>query len=76
MDPEEFLKWLKSMDTEMSNLIEHWAFELVPHVGIIQANKKIVKSVWAFCQKQKPDGSASRHKSLLVAHGNLQKEVL
>ena len=74
MTGEERLKWIESMDVEMSDLIERNAFELVPRSQVLQAGQKIVKSMWAFRRKRRPDGSVSRYKARLVVRGDLQKQ--
>ena len=74
MDTSERLKWLEAMDTEMSDLVERQAFELVPRQQVLADNKKVVKSMWAFRKKRKPNGDVSRYKARLVVRGDLQKQ--
>ena len=74
MSGEERAKWIESMDVEMSDLVERDAFELVKRAEVIKAGHKVVKSMWAFRRKRKPDGSVSRYKARLVVRGDLQKQ--
>ena len=74
MDGLERKKWLESMDVEMSDLVARNAFEFVPREEATKANKQVIKSMWAFRRKRRPDGSVSRYKSRLVVRGDLQRE--
>ncbi len=74
MSGEERFKWIESMDVEMSDLTERQAYELVPRNDVLALGKKVVKSMWAFRRKRKPDGSVSRYKARLVVRGDLQKQ--
>ena len=63
------------MDTEMSDLIERKAFELVPRSKPLSLGKKIIKSMWAFRRKRQPDNTISRYKSRLVVRGDIQRRT-
>jgi hypothetical protein len=74
MDGMERKKWLESMDVEMSDLVARKAFEFVPRDEATKANKQVIKSMWAFRRKRRPDGSVSRYKARLCVRGDLQRE--
>ena len=74
MDGMERKKWLESMDVEMSDLLSRNAFEFVPRDEATKAKKQVIKSMWAFRRKRRPDGSVSRYKARLVVRGDLQRE--
>ena len=74
MTGEERRKWMESMDEEINDLNERQAYELVPRSEVLKAGKKIVKSMWAFRRKRRPDNTISRYKSRLVVRGDLQKK--
>ena len=59
MDGLEQKKWLESMDVEMSDLVARNAFEFVPREEATKANKQVIKSMWAFRRKHRPNGSVS-----------------
>jgi hypothetical protein len=73
MGTEERKKWLESMDVEISDLVEREAFEFVPRSVPRQLNEPVIKSMWAYRRKRKPDGTISRYKSRLVVRGDLQQ---
>ena len=74
MTGEERRKWIESMDVEMSDLTERNAYELVSREEVLKQGHNIVKSMWAFRRKRRPDGSVSRYKSRLVVRGDQQKK--
>ena len=74
MSEEERLKWIEAMDVEISDLVERNAFDLVPRSQALQAGHNIVKSMWAYRRKRRPDGTVSRYKARLVIRGNLLKQ--
>ena len=74
MPDDERQRWIEAFDVEMSDLTERQAYELVPRSDVLQAGKKIIKSMWALRRKRKPDGSISRYKARLVCRGDLQKQ--
>jgi hypothetical protein len=73
MDPTERAKWLKSMDIEIQDLIDRKSFVLVPRSEPKSKGEQIIKSMWAFRRKRKPNGELSRYKSRLVVRGDLQR---
>ena len=73
MDPAERAKWLVSMDKEIQDLVERKAFELVPRTEPMAKGEQVIKSMWAFRRKRKPNGEISRYKSRLVCRGDLQR---
>ena len=73
MQGDERRRWMEAMDNEISELIERKAFEFVPCSDPMSKGKQIVKSLWAFRRKRRPDGSISRYKARLVVRGDLQK---
>ena len=74
MSEEERLKWIEAMDVEISDLVERNAFDLVPRSQALQAGHNIVKSMWTYRRKRRPDGTISRYKARLVVRGDLQKQ--
>ena len=73
MQGEERRKWMDAMDAEMKELAGRKAFEFVPREEPIKLKKQVVKSLWAFRRKRRPDGTISRCKARLVVRGDLQK---
>ena len=59
MDRDERRKWIEAMDVEISDLIEREAFQLVSRDEPLGKDKQIVKSMWTFRRKRKPDGTVS-----------------
>ncbi|XP_048494364.1 uncharacterized mitochondrial protein AtMg00820-like [Beta vulgaris subsp. vulgaris] len=58
-----------AMQYEFDALIKNKTWELVPRpFGV-----NIIRSMWIFCHKQKPDGSFERHKARLVGDGRSQQ---
>lgn len=74
MDGEERRKWIESMDVEISDLVDRNAFELVDREAVLKGGDPVVKSMWAFRRKRKPDGTISRYKARLVVRGDLQRQ--
>ena len=73
MQGEERSKWMDAMDAEIRELGERKAFEFVPRSEPLKLKKQVVKSLWAFRRKRRPDGTISRYKARLVVRGDLQK---
>ena len=73
MQGDERRKWMEAMDAEIKELTVRKAFEFVPREEPLKAKKQIVKSLWAFRRKRRPDGAVSRHKARSVVRGDLQK---
>ena len=74
MQGEERKRWMDALDTEISDLAERNAYELVPRESVLAQGKKVVKSMWALRRKRKPSGEISRYKARLVVRGDLQKQ--
>eukprot|EP00977_Amphora_coffeiformis_P012588 scaffold3140_cov87-Amphora_coffeaeformis.AAC.1 len=73
MEPIERAKWLQAMDQEINDLLDRNTFELVPRSEPNSKNEQVIKSMWAFRRKRKPNGEISRYKARLVVRGNLQR---
>ena len=65
--------WMHAMDSEVTELLEWNAIEFVARSEALANNEQVVKSMWAFRRKRKPDGSISRYKGRLVVRGDLQR---
>ena len=63
------------MDAEMQDLTDRNAYELVKHHKATSKGKQVIKSMWAFRRKRRPDGSVSRYKARLVVRGDLQRDT-
>ena len=74
MEGVERRKWIESMDTEITDLMEREAFELVPRSEVSKLGKRVIKSMWAFRRKRRPDGTVSRYKARLVVRGDTQRQ--
>eukprot|EP00977_Amphora_coffeiformis_P011220 scaffold2698_cov213-Amphora_coffeaeformis.AAC.1 len=66
MEPIERAKWLQAMDQEINDLLDRNTFELVPRSEPNSKNEQVIKSMWAFRRKRKPNGEISRYKARLV----------
>ena len=75
MSDAERKKWMEAMDVEMNDLIERKAFELIPRSEPLSIGKKIIKSMWAFRRKRRPDNTVSRYKARLVVRGDIQRQT-
>eukprot|EP00977_Amphora_coffeiformis_P018639 scaffold6616_cov121-Amphora_coffeaeformis.AAC.1 len=61
------------MDQEINDLLDRNTFELVPRSEPNSKNEQVIKSMWAFRRKRKPNGEISRYKARLVVRGDLQR---
>eukprot|EP00977_Amphora_coffeiformis_P023186 scaffold12381_cov86-Amphora_coffeaeformis.AAC.2 len=75
MEPIERAKWLQAMDQEINDLLDRNTFELVPRSEPNSKNEQVIKSMWAFRCKRKPNGEISRYKVRLVVRGDLQRAL-
>ena len=67
-DREDFIDTIiKEIDDHTINL--HWKVVRRSTIG----NAKIIKAIWSFKRKRRPDESLLKHKARLCAHGGIQQ---
>ncbi len=68
---DNFGKFIKAMMVEVSDHESRSHWTLTKHCNLSQDTNTIM-SIWSFKHKQYPDGTLTKHKSRLPAHGGMQ----
>ena len=67
-DPDNYTKWVASLNKEITDLEMHGTWEEVPYES---AEGQVVPVHWVLRVKRKPDGSIDKYKSRLCVRGDL-----
>ena len=64
--------FIQSMKHEVEQHIKNQHFSIVKKTSI-PINEKIIQSIWTFKRKRTPDGTITKHKARLCAHGGMKQ---
>ena len=72
MKQEDKISFVEAMEKEISNHEAggHWP---VGHRDTLPKKARLIKEIWSFKRKRKPDDELLKHKAHLCAHGGMQK---
>ena len=74
MQSDEVPQWLAAMKKEIDTLTRIGTWEVVRRADVIQRQRRVLKSMWAFRKKRLPDGSLSKFKARFCVRGDMQVE--
>ena len=72
MKQDDKLEFVDAMEKEISDHEKgkHWS---IVHPDTPSHKARLIKSIWSFKRKRKPDGELLKHKARLCAHGVIQQ---
>ena len=72
MKQEDKMSIIDAMEKEILDQEngEHWS---IVHHNTLTNKARLIKSIWSFKLKRKPDGELLKHKARLCAHGIMQQ---
>ena len=63
-------EWKEAMNAEVKMLMDMKTWSIVPKSEPMSKGKKVIKLIWAFRQKQTPDGCPTKKKARLCVRGD------
>jgi hypothetical protein len=66
------MSFIKVMVKEVDDLFDNGVWQLRRHSEL--GNIQTIKAIWSFKRKCAPDGTVTKHKACLCAHGGMQVE--